>query len=459
MSVLRIAAAATLAATVLMVGFGAANAYAFDARAAAMERAWRADEAAGVPAARLAAARAGLQALRARHVGPLPYAAVSGAVVVDPFAALDAQVQATVRRYAADALARLREVGGPNFDPRDHEARLRQARQTSDYLTLARAWDAEAKQLAAARDQLAAASGGLSDGLPRDVVDAVARLQSVSSAASQARLSTEPSPQALADGQAYLKTPYPELLARHADVLAELRSAADRVQHRMDVRATADGLAGQLTDLLAQLARYGASADFPGRVAQAREDLAAAEAAQDDARVDTVAATLQGLVTDLRSAVTTARRRANEAAMQSGGCLPDAPATKLIVIHLATQQLVAYDTTGCPLLSAPVTTGRPELPTDRGTFHIFAKYPSYLMHSPWPPGDKFWYPDTTVYNAMEFVSDGTFLHNASWQPANTYGAGSQNGPYASHGCVHVQDGPLQRLYDWAPIGTTVIVGD
>ena len=77
----------------------------------------------------------------------------------------------------------------------------------------------------------------------------------------------------------------------------------------------------------------------------------------------------------------------------------------------------------------------------------------------WPRGSPYWYPDTWVYNAMEFVGDGTFIHNANWQPVNSYGPGSQNGPYASHGCIHVQDGPLQRLYNWAAIGTTVVVGD
>ena len=106
-----------------------------------------------------------------------------------------------------------------------------------------------------------------------------------------------------------------------------------------------------------------------------------------------------------------------------------------------------------------MTTGRPALPTGRGTFHIFYKSRSYHMVSPWPDGSPFHYPPTWVYNAMEFIGDGTFIHNADWQPDASYGPGSQNGPYASHGCVHVVDAPLAQLYDWAPIGTTVIVGD
>ncbi len=81
------------------------------------------------------------------------------------------------------------------------------------------------------------------------------------------------------------------------------------------------------------------------------------------------------------------------------------------------------------------------------------------MVSPWPPGSPFWYPTTWVYDAMEFVGDGTFIHNADWEPDDAYGPDSEYGPYASHGCVHVPDAALAKLYDWAQVGATVIVGD
>jgi lipoprotein-anchoring transpeptidase ErfK/SrfK len=146
---------------------------------------------------------------------------------------------------------------------------------------------------------------------------------------------------------------------------------------------------------------------------------------------------------------------AGAAPAAAAGCAPGAPA-KLIVVHLVTQQLVAEDS-GCPWLQAPVTTGRPALPTLRGTFQIFYKAPSYTMVSPWPRGSPFWYPTTVVTWAMEFIRNGTFIHGASWEPAGAYGPGSEYGPYASHGCVHVPPGPLERLYAWAPLGTTVLV--
>src|SRR5262249_31982894 len=191
---------------------------------------------------------------------------------------------------------------------------------------------------------------------------------------------------------------------------------------------------------------------------QAVADARAAEGSNDDGKMDAATGGLKQAVDPLSSAGPAAGQKGPQAALPSNTPRNHGGPPPPVLIHLATQQLVAYDN-GCPFLTTLITTGRPALPTDRGTFHIFAKYPSYHMISPWPPGSPFWYHDAWVYNAMEFVSDGTFIHNASWQPADTYGPGSQYGPYASHGCVHVPDGPLARLYAWAQIGTTVTVID
>src|SRR6266700_1434687 len=249
--------------------------------------------------------------------------------------------------------------------------------------------------------------------------------------------------------------PYAKQAEQHADVAGVLKSSGDTVQHRIDTHAQADQMMGEIPGLLDQASKYNVSGRFPARADQARADVQAAESAVDDARMDTATAALKQVTDELSAAVAAARQKAAQAALQAGsGCIPGAD-PQLIVVHLATQQLVAYDN-GCPLLRTPVTTGRPALPTDRGTFHIFAKYPSYHMISPWPPGDPFWYHDAWVNDAMEFVSDGTFLHGAPWEPASAYGPGSQNGPFASHGCVHIQDGPLSQLYGWAQIGTTVL---
>ena len=79
------------------------------------------------------------------------------------------------------------------------------------------------------------------------------------------------------------------------------------------------------------------------------------------------------------------------------------------------------------------------------------------MVSPWTPASGLWYPPTWVYDAMEFVGDGTFLHTADWEPQSAFGPGSEYGGYASHGCVHLQDQIAAQLYAWADLGTSVDV--
>jgi lipoprotein-anchoring transpeptidase ErfK/SrfK len=464
---IRAAIAAVVLGPVALISLGIADVAAFNSRATALEQGWAADQAAGVSADQLAPARASLQALRARRIaGLLPYSIFSGALVTDPFGtpeALAARGQARAlaqaRKRAQDDLENLKATGGPNWDGlQGHMAQLTAAKRLPDLIRLASAWEAEGKELAATRDQLSQAAGGLTDGQPRDVVDGAARLQSVVSAAGQAHLSTDPAAQALTRAQDYLKLPYAKQVEQHADVAGAVKLAGDTVQHRLDTHAQADTMMGELPGLLDQAGKYNVSGNFPARASQAKADVQAAEAAGDDARMDSATAELKQVTNDIGAAVVAARQKAAQAAIQGGsGCIEGADA-QLIVVHLATQQLVAYNN-GCPFLRTLVTTGRPELRTDRGTFHIFAKYPTYHMISPWPPGNPLWYHDAWVNDAMEFVSDGTFLHGASWEPASAYGPGSENGPFASHGCVHIQDGPLAQLYGWAQIGTTVIVTD
>ncbi|HSR24942.1 MAG TPA: L,D-transpeptidase, partial [Candidatus Eisenbacteria bacterium] len=292
---------------------------------------------------------------------------------------------------------------------------------------------------------------GLSAGLPADVVEAAAGLSDLASQAEQAGISTAGAGAALVHARLYLARPYPAQLAGHEEVMAELGAQAGGLRRRLDVRARAEALLAHDRDLLKQVALYGAGDELQARADRARAALDAARAANDEAGLDAAAADVQQVDADLTAA---AGGRLPTAGMP---CQAGAPA-QLIVIHLATQELFAY-AGGCPFLRTPVTTGRAALPTGRGTFHIFYKAPRYHMISPWPPGNPFYYPPTWVSNAMEFIGNGTFIHSADWQPDDSYGPGSQYGPYASHGCVHVMDGPLQQLYDWAAMGATVVVED
>jgi lipoprotein-anchoring transpeptidase ErfK/SrfK len=132
-----------------------------------------------------------------------------------------------------------------------------------------------------------------------------------------------------------------------------------------------------------------------------------------------------------------------------------APREKTVVVRLTTQTLTAY-LDGAPVLTTPVTTGRPALPTPIGSFYIHSRSSPYVFTSPWPKGNPFWYPPTPATWAMYFY-DNDFLHDDPVEPTSAFGAGSQNGPYASHGCIHVPHDAMAFLYRWLPIGATVIV--
>ena len=131
------------------------------------------------------------------------------------------------------------------------------------------------------------------------------------------------------------------------------------------------------------------------------------------------------------------------------------PQQKAVVIRLGSQTLTAY-LDGKPVLETPITTGRPALPTPIGSYYIHFRASPYTFTSPWPPGSPYWYPPTPVTWAM-FFFDGDFLHNDPGEPSSAYGAGSEYGPYASHGCVHVPYSTMSFLYNWLPVGATVIV--
>jgi hypothetical protein len=127
-----------------------------------------------------------------------------------------------------------------------------------------------------------------------------------------------------------------------------------------------------------------------------------------------------------------------------------------IVISAAAQELWAYDG-GKVAQDTVVTTGRPpELATDMGAMKVVRKDSPWKMHSPWPKGSPYWYPDATVQYVVWFTNTGEGMHDAYWQPC-CWGPGSQYTGYASHGCVHVPFEVERWLFRWADIGTPVIV--
>lgn len=132
--------------------------------------------------------------------------------------------------------------------------------------------------------------------------------------------------------------------------------------------------------------------------------------------------------------------------------LSGAPATttKRIMIDRSEQMLYAYD--GDTLfLTAAVSTGLELTPTPRGTFHVYYKTPSRYMQGPLPGISDQYYDLPGVSWNLYFTKGGGAIHGAYWH--NSFGQ------RWSHGCVNLPVDVAHKLYDWAPLGTPVIVQD
>lgn len=136
--------------------------------------------------------------------------------------------------------------------------------------------------------------------------------------------------------------------------------------------------------------------------------------------------------------------------------------TKMIVVSTEAQSAQVYQN-GHVVLTAPVTTGGPELPTDKGIFHIYYKISPFVFHSPFPVGSPYYYLPTPIQYWMPF--DGQEgLHDASWR--SNFGAGSNYQPtdlgtghdiLGTHGCVNLPLAAAAFIWNFAPVGTTVVV--
>jgi LysM repeat protein len=113
---------------------------------------------------------------------------------------------------------------------------------------------------------------------------------------------------------------------------------------------------------------------------------------------------------------------------------------KWIDIKLSSQSLVAYEGQR-PVYWATVSTGLARTPTVKGRFRIYSKYRSTTMSG---PGYRY----TNVPYVMFFYR-GYSVHGCYWH--NNFGHPM------SHGCVNMRTSDAQWLYNWAPVGTLVVV--
>lgn len=124
---------------------------------------------------------------------------------------------------------------------------------------------------------------------------------------------------------------------------------------------------------------------------------------------------------------------------------------KSIVVDRSEQKLYAYE--GETLFKElSISTGLQLTPTPRGVFSVFKKMPSRYMQGPLPDlADRQVYDLPGVPWNLYFTQGGAAIHGTYWH--NSFGQ-----PY-SHGCVNLPPKEAKEIYDWAELGTKVIVRD
>jgi lipoprotein-anchoring transpeptidase ErfK/SrfK len=118
---------------------------------------------------------------------------------------------------------------------------------------------------------------------------------------------------------------------------------------------------------------------------------------------------------------------------------------KLITVDTGKQMIYAWEG-GRLINQSPVSTGMYYTPTVKGDFRIYKKYDVQDMKGYFPPYPPYYLKN--VPNVMYFY--GAYaIHGAYWH--------NKFGTRVSHGCVNLPVAFSKWLYDFAPIGTRVVV--
>lgn len=118
-----------------------------------------------------------------------------------------------------------------------------------------------------------------------------------------------------------------------------------------------------------------------------------------------------------------------------------------IDVSLSEFTLTAY-VGDVPVLNTAIVIGDDPTPTVTGEFNIWWKLPSQTMEGDNVDGTR--YRQEDVPYVMYFFQDWA-IHGAYWRDTFGYAA--------SHGCVNVPVETSRLLYEWADVGTRVVVRD
>jgi len=122
---------------------------------------------------------------------------------------------------------------------------------------------------------------------------------------------------------------------------------------------------------------------------------------------------------------------------------------KWIEVDLGQQRLNAH-VGNAVVYTTLVSTGLPTHPTPPGEYRIYTKLVKDDMTNGLASGDEYYYLPA-VPSVMYFLDGGYAIHGTYWH--------SNFGHVMSHGCVNVSVDGAKLLFDWAPLGTRVVVHD
>jgi len=138
--------------------------------------------------------------------------------------------------------------------------------------------------------------------------------------------------------------------------------------------------------------------------------------------------------------------------------------SKVVVVSLAEQTIRVYDN-GKLVNAFQVTTGQPDLPSPPGTWWVEGKKSPTVFKADVPPSSPNWYPPTPINYAMQYHSNGYFLHDSWWR--SEYGpgtnfphldpGGTQYSIHGSHGCVNMSKTDAAWLYSFVQVYTHVLL--
>ncbi|HVI60873.1 MAG TPA: L,D-transpeptidase, partial [Candidatus Saccharimonadales bacterium] len=121
---------------------------------------------------------------------------------------------------------------------------------------------------------------------------------------------------------------------------------------------------------------------------------------------------------------------------------------KLLVADINAKKMWAYQN-GQQVNSWLISAGAPATPTPVGQFKVYAKYSVQDMRGSNPDGTPYFQPHVRW---VSYFYQGSAVHGVYWRPLSWFGVHN-----SSHGCIGLPEDQAKWVYNWAPIGTTVIV--